>query len=66
MWSVWSHRNDLCFQGKSWLAMDAVWNKVAACIGRWRVLCKDSHSSMLDRNLLLLDRMRSELLRIAW
>jgi hypothetical protein len=66
MWSVWSHRNDLCFQGKSWLAMDVVWNKVAACIGRWRVLCKDSHSSMLDRNLLLLDRMRSELLRIAW
>jgi hypothetical protein len=66
MWSVWFHRNELCFQGKSWLGMDAVWNKVATCIRRWRVLCEDAHSSMLDHNLLLLDKMRSELLRIAW
>jgi hypothetical protein len=52
--------------GKSCLGMDAVWSKVVACIRRWRMLCKDVHSSMLDRNLLLMEKMRSELPRIDW
>jgi hypothetical protein len=30
------------------------------------VLCKDAHSELLDQNLLLLDKLRGELLRIGW
>jgi hypothetical protein len=56
LWSIWSLRNELCFQGRSWLGLDAVWSKVCACIRRWRVLCADFHSSLLDHNLLLLEK----------
>jgi hypothetical protein len=56
LWSIRSLRNELFFQGRSWLGLDAVWTKVCACIRRWRVLCTDVHSSLLDRNLLLLQR----------
>ena len=34
MWSMWSLRNDLCFQGKSWLGMKMVWDKVIAHLRR--------------------------------
>jgi hypothetical protein len=66
LWSLWSLRNELCFQGKSWLGMEVVWRNVCTCIRRWRVLCADAHSSLLDRNLLLLMKSRGELMRIAW
>jgi hypothetical protein len=53
LWSIWSLRNELCFQRPSWLG------KVYACIRRWQVL--DVHSSLLDRNLLLLEKRCAEL-----
>jgi hypothetical protein len=45
--------------------MDAVWSGIIINIRRWRLL-KDAHTSLLDRNLLLLEKTRSELLCIAW
>jgi hypothetical protein len=46
--------------------MDMVQSKVVLDIRRWQALCVDVHSSLFDRNLLMLDRTRGELLRIAW
>jgi hypothetical protein len=66
LWSLWSLRNEMCLQGRSWLGMDMVWGKVIGNIRTWRILCADVHSGLLDRNLLELEKMRGELLRIAW
>jgi hypothetical protein len=66
LWSFWSLRNEMCLQGRSWLGMDMVWGKVIGNIRTWRILCADVHSGLLDRNLLELEKMRGELLRIAW
>jgi hypothetical protein len=66
IWSLWTLRNEFCFQGKTWSRLDAVLLRVIINVRRWRLLCKDAHTSLLDRNLLLLEKTRSELLRIAW
>jgi hypothetical protein len=46
--------------------MDMIWGKVIGNIRKWRNLCADVLSSLLDRNLLELEKMTGELLRIAW
>jgi hypothetical protein len=45
--------------------MDMICNKVVATTRRWPVLCKDAHTLLLDRNLLLLEEARDDLLWIA-
>lgn len=66
IWSLWTLRNEFCFQGKTWSRLDVVRLRIIINVRRWRLLCKDAHTSLLDRNLLLLEKTRSELLRIAW
>jgi hypothetical protein len=66
LWILWSTRNELCFQGKSWPGVKNILRRLCSIIRTWRPLCLDKHSSLLDSNLLLLDHIRGELLRIAW
>ena len=35
LWSIWCLRNELCFQGKTWMGMHMIWDKVIAHLGRW-------------------------------
>jgi hypothetical protein len=66
IWSLWTLRNEFCFHGKTWTGLDLVLGKVVVNVKNWRLLCKDAHTSLLDQNLMLLEKTRGELLRIAW
>jgi hypothetical protein len=66
LWTIWSVRNEMCFQGLRWLGVKEILRRTASLIRSWRPLCLDKHSSLLDANLRLLDHRRGELLRIAW
>jgi hypothetical protein len=66
LWAIWSLRNDLCFQGRSWLGLDMAWSKVTACLGRWRVLFVDVRLEEVDQLILKMEQRRGDLLRIIW
>ena len=66
LWTIWKLRNDLCFQGMVWPGVQEVWRRIASELEQWRILSKDATSALLSRNILLLNKMRGELLRIAW
>jgi hypothetical protein len=40
-----------------------VLGKVVVNVKNWRLVCKDAHTSLLDQNLMLLEKTRGELLR---
>jgi hypothetical protein len=63
--SIWLLRNEFSFQRRSWPNIDMIWNKVVAIIRGWLVFCKDTHASVLDKNRLLLKKVRGGLLWIA-
>lgn len=66
IWSIWTLRNDLCFQGSVWTSTQTLLGRVSAMLHQWKILCVDTQSELLRRRLQLLDRRRGELLRIAW
>jgi hypothetical protein len=66
LWTLWSIRNEMCFQGLKWPGVKEVMRRIGYLIKSWRLLCLDKHSELLDANLMLLDRCRGELLWIAW
>lgn len=66
LWSIWRLRNDFCFQGRSWRGLNCVLVKLKNVLLRWGVLCDDTQAELLRRCILLLDKHRGELLRIAW
>jgi hypothetical protein len=45
--------------------LDAVFAKVITNVRSWRLLCKDALLPVMNKNLMLLDKNRKELLRIA-
>lgn len=66
LWSLWKLRNEFCFQGRSWRSVHCVLAKLRSFLQQWSVLCDATQSVLLQRCILLLDRRRGELLRIAW
>ena len=66
LWSLWKSRNDMCFQEKKWSSLAVVWDRAISLLRSWAPLYTGSRSRILDRNLLLLNIKRGELLRIAW
>jgi hypothetical protein len=45
--------------------LDAVFGRVVTNVRSWRLLCKDALLPIMDKNLMLLDKSRKDLLRIA-
>jgi hypothetical protein len=66
LWSIWTLRNEFCFQGKAWSSLDVVFGRVVTNVRNWRLLCKDALLPTLDINLMRLDKCRKDLMRIAW
>lgn len=66
LWSLWTLRNDFCFQGRTWKDTRCVLAKLGGFLRQWGVLCDDTQSVLLRKCLRLLDKWRGELLRIAW
>jgi hypothetical protein len=52
LWTLWSTRNAMCFQGLSWPGVKELLRKTVVLIRSWRLLCLDKHSSLLDANLM--------------
>jgi hypothetical protein len=66
LWSIWTLRNEFCFQGRAWSSLDVVFGRVVTNVRSWRLLCKDALLPTLDINLMRLDKCRKDLMRIAW
>ena len=66
LWSLWKLRNDMCFQGKAWPGVKDIWRRMVLELDQWKVLSEDAVTDLLARNVLLLNKKRGELLRIAW
>jgi hypothetical protein len=65
LWTLWSVRNEICFQELRWPGVKELLRRLRYTIRSWHLLCPDKHSALLDANLLLLDYHLGELLRIA-
>ena len=46
LWSIWTIRNAMCFQGLRWPGVKVLLQRTSAFIRSWRVLCLDKHSSL--------------------
>ena len=66
LWSLWRLRNEFCFQGRKWRSVKCILAKLSCYLHQWKVLCDDGQATLLQRCILLLDKRRGELLRIAW
>jgi hypothetical protein len=66
LWALWKYRNDLSLQGIQRASLVMVWDCATLLLWKWAPLFKELRSRLLDRNLLLLDSKRKELLPIAW
>ena len=66
IYSIWTMRNDMCFQGVQWTSTRAILARISSSLHQWKVLCVGDQSVLLRRCIQLLDRRRGELLRIAW
>uniref|UniRef100_A0A8I6YY10 Reverse transcriptase zinc-binding domain-containing protein n=1 Tax=Hordeum vulgare subsp. vulgare TaxID=112509 RepID=A0A8I6YY10_HORVV len=66
LWSIWTLRNDFCFQGRSWRGLGCGLAKLKRNLQKWTVLCDAAQVEVLRRFALLLDKHRGELLRIGW
>ncbi|XBI10835.1 hypothetical protein VPH35_138007 [Triticum aestivum] len=66
LWSLWRLRNKFCFQGQKWRNMNCILAKLSCYLHQWKVLCDDAQATLLQRCILLLDKRRGELMRIAW
>ena len=66
LWSLWRLRNEFCFQGRKWKSVKCILAKLSCYIHQWKVLCDDAQATLLQRCILLLDKRRGELMRIAW
>ena len=66
LWAIWKLRNEICFQGKVWPGVHDIWRRVASDLELWKILSSDAVSELLSRNAQLLNKMRGDVLRIAW
>ena len=66
IWSIWTMRNDMCFQGVQWTNTRTILARISSSLHQWKVLCVGDQSVLLRRCIPLLDGRRGELLRIAW
>jgi hypothetical protein len=57
LWTLWSTRNDLCFQGRSWPGVKGLLRRLCSLIRSWKPLCLDKNMTLLDSNMLLLDHL---------
>uniref|UniRef100_A0A453D946 Uncharacterized protein n=1 Tax=Aegilops tauschii subsp. strangulata TaxID=200361 RepID=A0A453D946_AEGTS len=53
-------------KGRKWKSVKCILAKVSCYLHHWKVLCDDVQATLLQRCILLLDKRRGELLRIAW
>uniref|UniRef100_A0A8I6YHA6 Reverse transcriptase zinc-binding domain-containing protein n=1 Tax=Hordeum vulgare subsp. vulgare TaxID=112509 RepID=A0A8I6YHA6_HORVV len=66
LWSIWRLRNEFCLQGHTWKGLGFGLAKLKAILQQWVVLCEAAQADTLRRFVLLLDKHRGELMRIAW
>ncbi|KAI5003541.1 hypothetical protein ZWY2020_030701 [Hordeum vulgare] len=66
LWSVWTLRNEFCFQGRTWRGLGCILVKLRGILQQWSALCDAAQVTILKNFLAVLDRRREELLRIAW
>ncbi|XP_048574592.1 vegetative cell wall protein gp1-like [Triticum urartu] len=53
-------------EGCKWRSVKCILAKLSCYLHQWKVLCDDGQATLLQRCILLLDKRRGELLRIAW
>nr|XP_045087867.1 uncharacterized protein LOC120969749 [Aegilops tauschii subsp. strangulata] len=53
-------------KGRTWRNAACVLVKLRSHLQQWKVLCDDNQAVLLQRCILLLDKKRGELMRIAW
>lgn len=66
IWSLWTTRNDLCFQGATWRDTRIILGKISRLLHFWLILYSEEQVMAMKLRLEVLDKRRGELLRIAW
>lgn len=52
IWAIWKCRNDLCFNGKSWLGLQVILRKIASLCSQWKILCAGSARGRVETSTL--------------
>lgn len=66
MWSLWTVGHDMYIQGLVWKSVKILLGRISRLLRQWKILCIDSQSILMQRCMLLLDRRKGEMFRIAW
>ena len=51
MWYLWKFRNEMCFQGKSWMGEKLLLQKLCNMVKKWRILFSEGDLELLDQTL---------------
>jgi hypothetical protein len=47
IWSIWTMRNDLCFQGVPWISTRVILGRACALLHQWKIMCVGDQSVLL-------------------
>jgi hypothetical protein len=51
MWSLWNFRNEMCFQGKSWIGGKSMIRRLLNTLKNWKSLYSKGDATKLDQIL---------------
>ena len=64
MWSLWKSRNEICFQGKTWMGEKLIIKRMVNMLQNWRILFSDGDWNLLNQVLVRLNNKLNQPLEL--
>jgi len=64
MWSLWKSRNEICFQGKTWMGEKLIIRRMVNMLQNWRILFLDGDWNLLNQVMVRLNNKLNQPLEL--